>query len=179
MQRTISATPTSLEVGVRNGSEGWLRIRAEVGGEGEVKASLTAASEGGQVMLARQLPALNAYLHSEQMAVTTTVADRSFAAATSSHGESAQGRESGYRADGYSGAGGSGSLSQGGGAQGDSRPEQGSAVTSVAGGSESGWTPAGEWVSPLTTAQIAQAAAQAPSLSGEVFENGQWLNVRA
>jgi len=74
--QTLEATPTSLEVGVHSGSQGWLKIRAEVGGEGEVSASLAAASPSGEQMLKGQLPALNAYLHSEQMSVTASVAER-------------------------------------------------------------------------------------------------------
>ena len=74
--QTLVATPTSLEVGVHSGSQGWLKIRAEVGGEGAVSASLAAASPSGEQMLKGQLPALNAYLHSEQMSVTASVAER-------------------------------------------------------------------------------------------------------
>jgi len=179
-QRTISATPTSLEVGVRSGTEGWLRIRAEVGGEGEVKASLSAASDGGQAMLERQLPALNAYLHSEQMAVTTTVADRSFATATSSHGGASQEHESGYRTDGYAGTGGSGASFAQGGSAGESRQQQAltpqiTGVASTAALAQRGWTSASDGVSPLAIAQAAQAVA----FPDQGFENGQWLNVRA
>lgn len=84
--RTLVATPTTLEVGVPNGTQGWLKIRAEVGGQGEVTASLAAGSSSGQQALHSQLPALNAYLHNEQMAVTTTVAEKSFAFGASSQG---------------------------------------------------------------------------------------------
>jgi hypothetical protein len=177
--QTISATPTSLEVGVRSGTEGWLRIRAEVGGEGEVKASLSAASDGGQAMLERQLPALNAYLHSEQMAVTTTVSDRSFSAATSNHGGAPQERQGGYRTDGYAGTGGSGGSFAQGGSAGESRQQQAltpqiTGVASTAALAQRGWTSASDGVSPLAIAHAAQAVA----FPDEAFENGQWLNVR-
>lgn len=76
--RIIQATPTTLEVGVPNGAEGWLKVRAEVGNGGEITASLSAATSTGQDTLHRQLPALNAYLHEERVAVTTTVSDRAF-----------------------------------------------------------------------------------------------------
>jgi hypothetical protein len=74
--QTLVATPNALEVGVHSVTQGWLKIRAEVGSEGEVSASLAAASPSGEQMLKGQLPALNAYLHSEQMSVTASVAER-------------------------------------------------------------------------------------------------------
>jgi hypothetical protein len=70
--QTLMATPTSLEVGVANGTHGWLKIRAEmtVGG---VNASLSPATSSGQEMLHRELPSLAAYLQSERVAVNTVV----------------------------------------------------------------------------------------------------------
>ncbi len=74
--QTLVATPTALEVGVHSGTQGWLKVRAEVGEQGSVTASLAAASPGSEQMLKGQLPALNAYLHGEQMTVTATVAEK-------------------------------------------------------------------------------------------------------
>jgi hypothetical protein len=73
MHRMLGATPTSLEVGVANGTQGWLKIRAEMTGNGLVNASLSSATPAGQEMLHRELPALTAYLHQEQVTVNAVV----------------------------------------------------------------------------------------------------------
>lgn len=70
--RTLVATPTVLEVGIPNGSQGWLKVRAELTGGG-VSASLSAASPAGQEMLHRELPALTTYLQQEKVAVSSLV----------------------------------------------------------------------------------------------------------
>jgi hypothetical protein len=67
--RMLGATPTSLEVGVQNGTHGWLKVRAEMTDGGVVNASVSAASSAGQEMLHRELPALTAYLQEEKVAV--------------------------------------------------------------------------------------------------------------
>lgn len=71
--RMLTATPTSLEVGVSNGSHGWLKIRAELTDGGAVNASVSAASSAGQEMLHRELPSLTAYLQAERLGVNTVV----------------------------------------------------------------------------------------------------------
>jgi hypothetical protein len=73
MHRMLAATPTTLEVGVANGTQGWLKIRAEMTGGGVVNASLSSATSAGQEMLHRELPALTAYLHQERVAVNALV----------------------------------------------------------------------------------------------------------
>ena len=70
--RTLEATPTSLEVGVANGTQGWLKIRAELA-DGVVNASVSATTSAGQEMLHRELPSLTAYLQQEQIAVGSVV----------------------------------------------------------------------------------------------------------
>ena len=80
--RTLSASPTTLEVGVPNGTEGWLKIRAEMASGGGVNASLSAASPAGQEMLHRELPSLTAFLQQERVAVNTVVVHPLPAAAT-------------------------------------------------------------------------------------------------
>jgi hypothetical protein len=67
--RMLAATPTSLEVGIQNGTQGWLKVRAEMTDGGVVNASVSAASSAGQEMLHRELPALTAYLQQEKVAV--------------------------------------------------------------------------------------------------------------
>jgi hypothetical protein len=68
----IAATATSLEVGIANGTHGWLKIRAEMEG-GVVTASLSAGSVAGQEMLHRELPSMTAYLTDERVGVGTLV----------------------------------------------------------------------------------------------------------
>jgi hypothetical protein len=65
----LTATPTALEVGVQNGTHGWLKVRAEMTETGVVNASVSASSTTGQEMLRRELPALATYLQSEKVAV--------------------------------------------------------------------------------------------------------------
>lgn len=71
--KTLTATPTSLEVGVANGTHGWLKIRAEMADGGAVNTSLSTSSTAGQEMLHRELPSLAAYLKSEHVAVNAVV----------------------------------------------------------------------------------------------------------
>ncbi len=73
MPRMLTATPTSLEVGIQNGTHGWLKVRAEMADGGVVNASVSAASSVGQEMLHRELPALTAYLQDEKVAVNAVV----------------------------------------------------------------------------------------------------------
>jgi hypothetical protein len=68
----LAATPTSLEVGVANGTHGWLKIRAEMEG-GVVTASLSSGSAMGQETLHRELPSIAAYLQDEKVSVNTLV----------------------------------------------------------------------------------------------------------
>ncbi len=70
--RTLEATPTVLEVGIPNGTQGWLKVRAELTG-GSVNASLSAASPAGREMLHRELPALTSYLQQEKVTVNSLV----------------------------------------------------------------------------------------------------------
>ncbi len=165
--QTLLVTPTTLEVGVPNGTQGWLKIRAEVGGQGEVNASLTAGSSGAQEMLHSQLPALNAYLHSEQMPVIATVSDRSFSFAGGHQG-------TGGQPSGSDSTGGSGSaLSQGSASQSDGGQRQTAQPSASIGDPVRGYgtvTGVNE-LAAVTTSQLGAASAVSA-------ENGQWLNVR-
>ena len=80
--RTLLATPTALEVGLASGTQGWLKIRAEMTDGGVVTASLSSATSAGQEMLHRELPALTAYLQEERVAVNTVVVPANAAAGT-------------------------------------------------------------------------------------------------
>ena len=71
--RTLEATSTSLEVGVANGTQGWLKIRAEMTDGGVVNATVSATTSAGQEMLHRELPSLTDYLQQEQIGVGSVV----------------------------------------------------------------------------------------------------------
>jgi hypothetical protein len=101
----LSATPTALEVGIQNGTHGWLKVRAEIADGGAVSASVSTASSTAQEMLHRELPALTAYLQQEKVAVSAVVIHASASPGTgiqnSSHesggGQAQQGGEGGQR----------------------------------------------------------------------------------
>jgi hypothetical protein len=84
----LSATPTSLEIGIQNGTHGWLKVRAEMTDGGVVNASVSATSSVGQEMLHRELPALTAYLQEEKVAVNAVVVHAPLAAGTDARGSS-------------------------------------------------------------------------------------------
>lgn len=94
MPRTLSASPTELEVGIPDGTHGWLKVRAEMTDGGVVNASVSAASSASQEMLHRELPSLTAYLQSEKVGVNTVVVHPTAGTGTESRGQSA-GTESG------------------------------------------------------------------------------------
>ncbi|WP_158944155.1 hypothetical protein [Granulicella sp. S190] len=73
MPQTLAATPTALEVGIPDGTHGWVKVRAEMTDGGMVNASVSSSSTAGQEMLHRELPSLTAYLQSERVAVNTVV----------------------------------------------------------------------------------------------------------
>ncbi|MEO8736324.1 MAG: hypothetical protein ABI380_07260 [Edaphobacter sp.] len=93
--RTLMATPTALEVGVANGTHGWLKIRAEMTEGGAVNASLSTTSSSGQELLHRELPSLTAYLHSERVVVNTVVVQQ-----TAASGSDFRGLTGGMNGDG-------------------------------------------------------------------------------
>jgi hypothetical protein len=84
MPRMLTATPTALEVGIQNGTHGWLKVRAEMVDGGVVNASVSAASSAGQEMLHRELPAMTAYLQEEKVAVNAIVVHAPLAAGAES-----------------------------------------------------------------------------------------------
>jgi hypothetical protein len=71
----LEATPTTLEIGIPSQGEGWLRIRAQAGGNG-VHASLSSSSASGQSILREQLPAINAYLQEEHVNASANIVDK-------------------------------------------------------------------------------------------------------
>jgi hypothetical protein len=85
--RMLAATPTSLEVGIQNGTHGWLKVRAEMA-DGGVNASVSAASSVGQEMLHRELPALTSYLQEEKVGVNAVVVHAPTSSGTDGRGSS-------------------------------------------------------------------------------------------
>jgi hypothetical protein len=71
--RMLAATPRTLEVGIQNGTHGWLRVRAEISDGGGVNASVQAPSFSAKEMLSRELPSLSTYLEQEKIAVNSVV----------------------------------------------------------------------------------------------------------
>ncbi|MBN9617930.1 MAG: hypothetical protein BGO25_17465 [Acidobacteriales bacterium 59-55] len=114
--KTLMASPTTLEVGVPNGTHGWLKIRAEMTSGGVVDASLSTSSPSGQEMLHRELPSLTTYLQNEHVAVNTVVVQPAAAA-----GADFRGLAGGMNGDGRGQA-------QSGGQGGERRQETAGAV---------------------------------------------------
>jgi hypothetical protein len=81
MPRTLTTTSTALEVGIQDGTHGWLKVRAEMADGGVVNASVSATTSVGQEMLHRELPSLTTYLQTEKVAVNTVVVHPPAAAA--------------------------------------------------------------------------------------------------
>jgi hypothetical protein len=111
---TISATPTALEVGVPGGTHGWLKVRAELGGDGSVHASMSSNSAAGTDALRRELPQLTSYLHQEQVVVSSVVVHAPAAPVELSNQAWADGRGQamhGGSPDAHRGDAGSGSQS--------------------------------------------------------------------
>jgi hypothetical protein len=72
VQGFTHVTPGALEVGVSNGTHGWLKIRAELQ-DGALIASVASGTVAGREMLHRELPAMTAYLRDERLHVSALV----------------------------------------------------------------------------------------------------------
>jgi hypothetical protein len=149
----LTATPTLLEVGITNGTHGWLKIRAEMEG-GLVTASLSSSSTAGQDILHRELPSLAAFLQDEKIGVNTLVVKYAPTMDTSganSEGSMQQQGQPSPRQDSNGPGHGRGTVDEGGWR----RPEQESMYENWSGfGGSGGLLPAME------------------------VGNGSWLNVR-
>jgi hypothetical protein len=67
--QVLSSSPTRLEVGVFDGTHGWLQIRAEMNPSGTVTASLTTSSVAHDAVKAA-VPEMSSYLQSEAVNVS-------------------------------------------------------------------------------------------------------------
>jgi hypothetical protein len=73
--QVVASSPAKLDVGVFDGTHGWLRIRAEVGTGGAVNASLTASASAHE-SLRSSLPEMTRYLNSEAVSVNKLAVHR-------------------------------------------------------------------------------------------------------
>jgi hypothetical protein len=73
--QVLGAAPTQLDVGVFDGTHGWLRIRAELGTGGDVSASLT-ASAAAHGALRAAVPEMSNYLAAESVSVSKIAVHR-------------------------------------------------------------------------------------------------------
>jgi hypothetical protein len=152
--RTLVATPTALEVGISNGSQGWFKIRAEIGGGGGVNASLSATVPSGQEMLHRELPSLTAYLQQERVAVNSVVIHTSAGLGTSP-------------------GGGGGGMGNGNGSQTQQRGDEGSANRSL------GNSPPPNYIEEIGSSSLNTVDANDALSSPQFAVGGSWLSVRA
>ncbi|MCU1324010.1 MAG: hypothetical protein JWM43_3659 [Acidobacteriaceae bacterium] len=81
-----AGSPTVLEVGITHGTNGWLKVRAEMD-DGRVMASLASSTVGGREMLHRELPALSVYLQGENVGVNTLTVKETSAPPNAGSGE--------------------------------------------------------------------------------------------
>jgi hypothetical protein len=88
MPRMLTATPMALEVGIQNGTHGWLKVRAEMADGGVVNASVSTTSPAVQEVLHRELPSLATYLQEEKVAVNTVAIHVTAAAGADVRGSS-------------------------------------------------------------------------------------------
>ena len=68
---TLTAGKNVLEIGIANDTHGWLRVRAELGAAGEISTSVTTSSAASAERLQEHIPAIAAYLSSEQLGVAS------------------------------------------------------------------------------------------------------------
>jgi hypothetical protein len=71
----LTAAPTHLDVGVFDGTHGWLRIRAELGSGGDVSASLTTSAVAHSALRAA-VPEMSSYLAAESVSVSKIAVHR-------------------------------------------------------------------------------------------------------
>jgi len=108
--RTLAASPNSLEVGVANGTHGWLRVRAELDQSGMVTAAVVASSATSAETLSRHLPEMSAYLAQESTRIGMLVVHASAPTGASS---TTANSSTGFAAVGQFGGGQQGGKSAG------------------------------------------------------------------
>jgi hypothetical protein len=186
----LSSTPTQLEVGVFDGTHGWLQIRAEMGTSGTVNASLTTSSAAHDAVKAA-VPEMSSYLQSEALNVSRIAVHRiaempnAMNATTQGDGQQSGGAQGQHTARDHSSAS-QGGASMASGSDTNAGSGAGSGATSAAdelavgavdggqagsGAVEPGVVGAGDWMSG--------ASALAGAAGGFAGGSGRWLNVQA
>jgi hypothetical protein len=92
--QVLASGPAKLDVGIFDGTHGWLRIRAELGAGGAVNASLTASASAHESLRAA-LPEMSSYLAAEAVSVSRIAVHR--VAADSSAMAGANDRQNGQQ----------------------------------------------------------------------------------
>jgi hypothetical protein len=182
--QVLSSSPTKLEVGVFDGTHGWLQIRAELGTSGTVNASLTTSSVAHDAVKAA-VPEMSSYLQSEAVNVSRIAVHRiaetsNSMSATSGDGQQNGGAQGQHSTRDNSGASqGSASMTSGsdrgyGSASGSGTTSAGVDDSAVAAAGSS-TVDASDWTGGLSGAMpLAGAAGGAWGSS-----SGSWLNVSA
>jgi hypothetical protein len=173
--QVMAAGPAQLDVGVFDGTHGWLRIRAELGAGGAVNASLTTSASAHDAVKAA-IPEMASYLQSEAVNVSRIAVHR-VAESASSMSMSPEGSRQGGDAQGHrearDGAGAtqrSSTLENGDG----SRSASGT-VSSATGESVVGVAGFRDWNGGFSDAMPWIGAALGSWAGGR----GSWLNVSA
>jgi hypothetical protein len=173
--QVMAAGPGRLDVGVFDGTHGWLRIRAELGAGGAVNASLTASASAHEALRAA-VPEMASYLQSEAVNVSKIavhrVAENSSSMSLPPGGSQQDGDAQGHRGtrDGAGAAQRSSLLENGDG----SGPASVS-VSSATDESAAGVSGLSGWIGGLSGAMPWIATAGGSWGGG----SGSWLNVSA
>jgi hypothetical protein len=151
----LAAGPAKLDVGVFDGTHGWVQIRTELGAGGAVSATLTGSAAAHEALKAA-VPAMASYLTGEQVSVGKIAVHRAAETSTAMAAGEQRGGGQGQREGGQA-ARGAGAARAG----------------SVAGEADAAGVEAGvrEWVGALPTAAMA-------GLGIGLAGSGSWLNVR-
>ncbi len=178
---TLSSTPTTLEVGVANGTHGWLKIRAELNASGTVDASLTGANPTATGRLHNDLSALSSFLQEERVAVGSLNVSAPSAVASALHATAAALEPaSSFTRSAAEGVGATGTaVASDAGASGDRAPQQqapGSSAQSAVVREDGSATR--ELVVPVSALYGDTNDSGGGLSQGGYGSGGSWLNVR-
>jgi hypothetical protein len=178
--QVLASTPTHLDVGVFDGTHGWLQIRAELNPSGGVNASLTTSTAAHDAVRAA-VPEMTNYLHGEDLNVSRIAVHRAAQTSTSMDATQRDGQQNGSAhgqremRDDSGAAQRNSSLTRG--SEADSASSVTSAATddSAVSGIGSGAVDPSDWVGGLSRVLPGVGMADGGWRGG----GGSWLNVRA
>jgi hypothetical protein len=177
----LNSSATSLEVGVASGTHGWVKVRAEMTGNGAVNASLTGGSSIAANRLREDLPALSSYLQAEKVQVNGLNVHMVLPGAAAFSSETISSNMSSDRS-GYDGSGVLAGSADGGAAGGRSQQQdgQGTSGVPIPIGSEDALETQPDRTSDLAMFEHGVGLGGKVNLpSVEYGIGGGWLNVRA